>query len=131
MAELHDIFTDETLRKLFPAGRADDFFEALFGDAREGAYNISLKFVMYVPEEKKMYFELHLNQRPGRCLACNLTYGLPDVFSRHPVINIKGLVEEINKLLGSVPLQCQDWSLKSTQSISSALHVIPLVIKTE
>ncbi len=130
MAELNEIFTAETLLQLFPPGRADDFFDALLGDATEGAYDISLKFNGYQPDEKKLYFDLHLSQRPGKCLACNLTYGLPEVFARHPIINIKGLVAEINKLLDG-KLICKDWSLKHTKSISSALHLIPLVIQVE
>jgi len=130
MADLHDIFTDDALQKLFPASRANDFFDALFGDASEGAYDISLKFVAYQPEDKELYFALHLIQRPGKCLACNLTYGLPEVFSRHPVINIKGLVADINKLLGG-QLNCKQWSLTSTRSVSSDLHIIPLVIQVE
>lgn len=130
MAELNEIFTPDTLLQLFPPGRADEFFDALFGDAAEGAYDISLKFNGYQPEEKKLYFDLHLIQRPGKCLACNLTYGLPEVFTRHPIINIKGLVVEINKLLAG-KLSCKDWSLKHTKSISSALHLIPLVIQVE
>jgi hypothetical protein len=130
MADLNDIFTDDALQKLFPAGRANDFFDALFGDASEGAYDISLKFSGYQPEMKELHFQLHLTQRPGKCLACNLTYGLPEVFSRHPVINIKGLVAEINKLLNG-QLNCKQWSLINTRSVSSALHIIPLVIQVE
>jgi hypothetical protein len=130
MADLHDIFTDDALQKLFPAGRANDFFDALFGDASEGAYDISLKFSGYRSENKELHFALHLIQRPGKCLACNLTYGLPEVFSRHPVINIKGLVADINKLLEG-RLNCKKWSLTSTKSVSSALHIIPLVIQVE
>jgi len=130
MADLNEIFTDDALQKLFPAGRANDFFDALFGEASEGAYDISLKFGGYQPEMKELHFQLHLIQRPGKCLACNLTYGLPEVFSRHPVINIKGLVAEINKLLNG-QLNCKQWSLTSTRSVSSDLHIIPLVIHVE
>jgi hypothetical protein len=130
MADLHEIFTDDALQKLFPAGRADDFFDALFGDAAEGAYDITLKFGGYRSEDKELNFALHLIQRPGKCLACNLTYGLPEVFSRHPVINIKGLVADINKLVDG-RLNCKQWSLTNTKSVSSALHIIPLVIQVE
>ncbi len=38
------LFTREALQKLFPATRANQFFEALFGDAVEGAYDIELVF---------------------------------------------------------------------------------------
>ncbi|MFH1217536.1 MAG: pancreas/duodenum homeobox protein 1 [Pseudomonadota bacterium] len=130
MAEISDIFTDDVLGELFPRQRADDFFDALFGDAAEGAYDISLKFSNHLPEKKELYFALHLIQRPNKCLACNLTYGLPEVFSRHPVINIKGLVAEIEKRLDGSQ-KCKKWELKHTKSVSSALHIIPLVINLE
>ncbi|MFZ5764607.1 MAG: pancreas/duodenum homeobox protein 1 [Thermodesulfobacteriota bacterium] len=127
MVEMKNIFTDDVLRGLFPPERANDFFDALFGDASEGAYDIVLKYNNYLPETKELYFELQLIQRPGKCLACNLTYGLPEVFSRHPVINIKGVVAEIDRLLGDRGA-CKSWTLKHTKSVSSALHIIPLVI---
>ena len=41
---LKTIFTDNVLAELFPAERSNDFFEALFGDACEGAYDIKLGF---------------------------------------------------------------------------------------
>ena len=130
MADLNEIFTDDALQRLFPASRSDEFFDALFGDAAEGAYDISLKFSGYDQENRYLHFQLHLIQRPGRCLACNLTYGLPEVFSRHPIINIKGLVTEIGQLLPE-QISCKEWSLKSTKSVSSELHVIPLVIEVK
>jgi hypothetical protein len=130
MAELSDIFTDSTLTKLFPPEKADEFFDALFGDASEGAYDISLKFITYVPDDKELHFELHLTERPGKCLACNLTYGLPEVFSRHPLININGLVTDINATLNGL-LKTKEWSLKNTRTISANLHVIPFVIQVE
>lgn len=130
MTAINDLFTDEVVHNLFPANRADDFFDALFGDASEGSYDIALKYVTYVPEDKELHFELHLIQRPGKCLACNLTYGLPEVFSRHPVINVKGLVDDVDKILEG-EMTCKDWSLKNTRSVSNELHIIPLVINVE
>jgi hypothetical protein len=123
--KLATIFDEQTLQKLFPASRADQFFEALLGDASEGAYDIKLAFVG--AEGEALQFALHLVQRPGCCLACNLTYGLPQVFSRHPIINIAGLVREIDALLGDLA-NCGEWQLKNTNSVSSSLHTIPLVI---
>ena len=38
------LFTPEYLQELFPENRANDFFEALLGDADEGAYDISLSY---------------------------------------------------------------------------------------
>jgi len=130
MSDVDTIFPDEVLKKLFPQERADAFFEALFGAADEGAYDISLKYITYIPDEKRLYFELHLTERPGKCLACNLTYGLPEVFSRHPIININGLVVDINSELKEL-LQTEAWSLKGTKTIINELHVIPLEINIQ
>jgi len=123
-------FSDQTLDEIFPETRADQFFEALYGDIEEGAYTIGLKFRHYDSEENFLFFELELKERPGKCLACNLTYGLPEVFSRHPVINIKGLVSEIEKRLGN-GAKCREWTLGPTRSVSNNLHAIPLTIKIE
>jgi hypothetical protein len=122
---LHEIFSKENLDGLFPKDRADDFFDALYGDASEGAYDISLE--LKGAKGDILQFEFHLEQRPGKCLACNLTYGLPKVFSRHPVINISGLVNGIVRLLGNNTDSVQ-WKIGATREISEKLHVIPLDI---
>lgn len=124
-----EMFTPEALQQLFPTTRSDEFFEALFGDASEGAYDISLKFVGN-QNPRTYQFELHLKQRPGKCLACNLTYGLPEVFSRHPGLNIKGLAAELAVKLGLDPAQVT-WKLGVTKTITSALHSIPLLLSVE
>lgn len=126
---LAEIFNHETLLQLFPKSRTDEFFEALFGDASEGAYDICLEFAGN-PDPKTYNFELHLKQRPGKCLACNLTYGLPEVFSRHPGLNIKGLVAELAAKLGVAPEQVS-WQLGVTKSVSKALHIIPLMVTVQ
>jgi len=126
---LAGIFNQETLLQLFPKERSDEFFEALFGDASEGAYDICLVFVGS-PNPTTYNFELHLKQRPGKCLACNLTYGLPEVFSRHPGLNIKGLAAELAVRLGYTPEQVS-WKLGATKSISNALHIIPFIVSAE
>lgn len=123
-----NIFTPDTLLKLFPRERADEFFDALFGDASEGAYDISLGY--RGTERNTLIMELQLHERPGRCLACNLTHGLPQVFSRHPIININGLVREIDTLLGD-GASCKDWSLGYTEQRGRSLHVIPIKISLE
>jgi len=122
---MNEIFSQDTLKKLFPADRADRFFDALFGDATEGAFDIYLQFKAY--NENKLEFEFHLKERPGKCLACHLTYGLPQVFLRHPVINIKGLVQEIDRLLDG-KAKCGEWQLGLTHKISRKLHVLPLTV---
>ncbi|MBB5347589.1 pancreas/duodenum homeobox protein 1 [Desulfoprunum benzoelyticum] len=125
---LPTLFTPDTLLRLFPRERANEFFEALFGDADEGAYDIELGYRGLQGSELVM--ELRLHERPGRCLACNLTQGLPQVFSRHPVINLNSLVEDIGELLRG-RARCSGWSLGSTEQQSRSLHVVPLKIRLE
>lgn len=125
MKHLEQIFTETTLAALFPSERSNDFFDALFGDANEGAYDIALTFVGFSQPEQTLHFNLNLHERPGRCLACNLTAGLPDVFSRHPIINIKGLVVEVERLLGG-EMVCGAWRLGRTEQKGRSLHLIPL-----
>jgi hypothetical protein len=126
--ELKDIFTQDDLEMLFPAGRADSFFEAMLGDSEEGAFDLGLAFKAHRGNE--LHFEFQLRQRPGKCLACNLTYGLPQVFKRHPVIDVGGLTAEIaNRLDGK--FQCGEWELGATRELSRELHVIPLVLSLD
>ncbi len=119
------IFTEQYLKDIFPKERSNDFFEALFGDANEGAFDISLAYVG--TDGNSISMELQLTERPGHCLACNLTQGLPTVFTRHPVINVAGVVEDIQKSLNG-NASCTEWSLGFTQQKSSSIHAIPLTI---
>lgn len=119
------IFTDEYLEQMFPHERANEFFEALLGDAEDGAYDISLAYLGCSGQTLSM--EVQLKERPGHCLACNLTQGLPVVFSRHPVINIAGVVKDVEKALPDTT-RCQDWSLGYTQQKGNGIHAIPLTI---
>ena len=123
-----NVFTPETLQEIFPESRSDQFFDAMYGDPAEGAYNISLKFKQQT--DNALVFEFHLTRRPGKCLRCNLTYGLPPVFSRHPVIDLKGLVKKIDQRL-SGHARCRDWKIGETVEVSDALHVIPLTVFLE
>jgi len=118
-----DIFTRETLDDIFPHTRCDSFFEALYGDASEGAYDISLEFSRM--EKETLVFEFHLKQRPGKCLSCSITYGLPEVFSRHPVIDLQGITEKVNTLLGEAA-SCKGWKMGVTKKINNHLYVVPL-----
>ncbi len=127
MKEPEKIFTHEALQQLFPPERSNEFFDALFGDASEGAYDIALQFDCYDAGQQNLNFFLNLHERPGRCLACNLTYGLPEVFSRHPIINIKGLVAAIDELLAG-SFACEGWKLGHTVQHGKSLHSIPLQI---
>lgn len=119
------MFTETVLENLFPAQRADRFFEAMYGDVSEGVYDIQLLFHARRPDALELRF--NLCRRPDKCLACNLTYGLPQVFARHPIINIRGLVSDIEKMLNGAA-QCGRWELGETREISADLHVIPLTI---
>ena len=57
------------LDTVFPAERTDAFFDALFGGAEEGAYDIRLVCRNVSDNKAELAFELH--QRPGKCLVCN------------------------------------------------------------
>jgi hypothetical protein len=121
---LNEVFSPGSLERLFPPGRTDSFFEALFGDAGDGAFDIRLRFSGC--EGDTLHFELQLHQRPGKCLACHLTYGIPEVFSRHPVIDVRGLAKEIGKLAGFAGEPT--FNLGSTREVSKKLHVVPLTV---
>lgn len=119
------LFTQQMLDDIFPKDRSDRFFEALYGDSADGAYDIRL---VYVGEaEDRIRFEFQLQQRPGKCLACNLTYGLPEVFIRHPVIDMTGLVRQIDSRISNGK-RCAEWRLGRTREISQTLHALPLTI---
>jgi hypothetical protein len=122
---IDQLFPETVLKQMFPTERADAFFEALYGDASEGAYDIAFSFQDLKKDALEFRFDLH--RRPGKCLACNLTYGLPQVFSRHPIIDIGGLVRNIEKRLAD-KATCSRWELGETRKISSDLHVVPLTI---
>lgn len=127
MADMQVLFTDDVCDKIFPKTKSNEFFEALFGDASEGAYDIQLRFEGYDTSANKLHFALNLLERPGCCLVCNLTYGLPEVFSRHPLLNIKGVAQQVDELLGD-DHTVSNWSLASTRSTSKSMHQIPLII---
>ena len=64
---VYDVFTPECLNDLFPIQRTNDFFDALFGDAEEGAYDIRL----VVDPEESDDGELHFtsNSTSARAVA--------------------------------------------------------------
>jgi hypothetical protein len=122
---LDSVFSQEKLDELFPPDRADRFFEALLGDASDGAYDISLSFGGQ--QKQQLIFYLELTQRPGKCLVCSLTYGLPKVFSRHPVINIEHLVTQLGGLMNGQG-RVGAWHLGATREINKQKHVVPLIL---
>ena len=122
MQDLDQSFLD----KIFPRSRADEFFDALFGGAEDGAYDIGLVCRGVEAQKAKLAFELR--QRPGKCLACNLTYGLPQVFQRHPILNVSGVARDVAAHLGW-PAESTKWKLGHTEEVNRELHVIPLVVE--
>jgi hypothetical protein len=120
-----DIFTAAKLQNIFPNDRADRFFEALLGDPDEGAYDIALRYRGF--KGRALQFEFQLKQRPGKCLSCSLTYGLPHVFSRHPVIDLSGVVKSIDQLLNGEG-RCGEWRIDRTREVARDLHSVPLTI---
>ena len=127
MEELAKKFDPQTLKEILPPERTDEFFEALYGDVNEGVYDIRLAF--HGANDSTLDFSLDLHERPGKCLACHLTYGLPEVFSRHPVINVAGIVKEIEARLEGK--KCRDWQLGATSPVDRKLYRIPLRITLE
>ncbi len=119
------IFTSDKLTAMFPPDRADQFFDALLGDSSEGAYDIALHYAGSRDDE--LHFEFQLKERPGKCLSCSLTYGLPHVFSRHPIIDIPSVIKGIDQMLDGQGL-CGDWRVESTREAGAKVHVIPLII---
>ncbi|WDP90250.1 MAG: pancreas/duodenum homeobox protein 1 [Desulfobacter sp.] len=122
MTDFNTIITQEFLDSLLPPEKSDQFFDALYGDASEGAYDIRLEPVSFSGDRIVLAF--NLTQRPGKCLVCSLTYGLPNVFARHPLINIKGMVEKMNA--AGVPVK--NWQLGDTEEETSSQHTIPLYL---
>ena len=124
--DINTLLEPDQLRRLFPPQKADEFFEALYGDRAEGAYDLELTFSGQ-GEGGGLLFELLLKQRPGHCLACNLTYGLPKVFEKHPVIDLKGLARDISRHLGRDGGEAF-WQIYPTRVISSRMHAVPLIL---
>jgi hypothetical protein len=124
-AELNQVFTQEYLNTLLPTETSDRFFEALYGDADEGAYDISLEFIS--ANSSRVVLAYNLKQRPGKCLVCSLTYGLPTVFSRHPLINVNGMVKKLEEK----DIRIKSWRMGQTEEQSKELHAIPLYLELE
>lgn len=123
MTDADQLFSPASLDEIFPPSLTDRFFEAMFGDAEDGAYDIRLRFEGR--GERELRFAFHLVQRPGKCLACNLTYGLPQVFSRHPLLAVGKVAQTLCERIGA-PLG--SWKLGPTRELSRGLHVIPFTV---
>ncbi|MBX6422481.1 hypothetical protein [Thermosulfurimonas sp. F29] len=115
------------VRALLPPEKVREFFEAFyFGE--EPAYDMELGLGHFDPERRVVRLELRLKARPGQCLACNLTWGLPEVFKRHPALNLSGVVKALEDLLPD-GLRVADWDLGPTEEVHEELHVIPLIVR--
>lgn len=123
---MESIYTAEWCRAVFPPERTEEFFEALFGDPDDGAYNIELVFVGR--EGDRLEFNFYLQQRGDKCLACNLTHGLPKVFERHPIINGAGLAQAAASAAGRA---LGEWKCGPTREDSKALHRVPFYVWLE
>ena len=121
-----DCVKQAILDKLFPPERANEFFDAIYGGTEEGAYDI--KLVCDQVEEDKASFAFQLIRRENQCLKCSLTYGLPGVFLRHPVINIQKVTADLAEKLGWK--DCK-WQLEPVQELSDDLHIIPLILERQ
>lgn len=108
------------LDEIFPPEKADAFFDAIYGGSEEGAYDISLTCEAVEDNSARLRFEL--KRREGQCLRCSLTYGLPAVFQRHPVIDINSVAEAVAHVLGWNNFH---WDLGKVVEESDALHYIP------
>lgn len=115
------------LDAIFPSERTNAFFEALYGDIEEGPYDIRLECAEQGGDKIVLNFDLI--KRPGKCLACNFTYGLPQVFARHPVINAGEIARKVADALdwkGEL-----NWKFLPTQEISDDVHKVPFVIELQ
>ena len=120
-----DALSEERLDKIFPASKTDEFFDALYGVAEEGAYDIALRPRKIEDGKAELAFELR--RREGKCLKCSLTYGLPEVFKRHPIINAAGLAKEVAGLIGWEGQP--SWRIDPTREVNDDLHVSPFVVE--
>lgn len=116
----------KSLYEIFPPEKSNEFFDALYGGAEEGAYDIHLACQEINADAAHLLFELR--RRPGKCLACSLTHGLPAVFQRHPVINLEKTARKVADKLGWG--QNITWKVGNVEEISEDLHVIPFEINT-
>ncbi len=124
------VINDDFLNGIFPHEKTDEFFEALYGGAEAGAFDISLHYVGFDSNRNVLYLEFRLTERPGKCLACNLTYGLPQVFQRHPTIDVAGIASAVEQAL-SPEWKVKEWHVGSTQVISQKINSIPLTLLLE
>ncbi len=116
------------LSLLFPPGRDDEFFEALYGGAEDGAFDIRLTLEGVREEAGEVVLAFTLTERPGKCMACSLTYGLPPVFERHPIINLKGILDGVSQRLAP-DWKVEGYKIGATAPKAPKVNIIPLAIQ--
>ncbi len=114
----------DVLDRIFPPEKTDAFFDALYGGAEDGAYDIRLTCKSADADDIELAFELV--RRPGKCLKCSLTYGLPEVFRRHPLLNIAEVATRVAQAAGMEGDIA--WELGQVRELGDDLHVIPFNI---
>lgn len=125
MTEKSDSTIDNAwIEEIFTPEKTDEFFDAIYGGAEEGVYTIVPVIKKLMPDMALLAFELR--RRPGQCLKCSLTYGLPEVFRRHPLLNVAGLAREIAHKVG---WNNYSWELGETEEHGDDLHSIPFIVK--
>lgn len=81
------------------------------------------------PKEKgRRNWPLSCISVPENVLPAILTYGLPQVFQRHPILNVAGVARAVAEKLGW-PGDKVRWWLGHTEEVSRSLHVIPLYLE--
>jgi hypothetical protein len=123
-----ELIKEEKLTELFPKNRDNEFFNAFYGGSEDGAFDIMLSFDNYDSQKSELFFEFRLKERPGKCMACHLTYGLPNVFEKSPIINLKGIIKGIDEMLQPY-YGVQEYSLGRTIPKAPKINIIPLVVK--
>jgi hypothetical protein len=121
------VLSDDFLKELLPSSRSDDFFEALYGGAETGAFDIALAEDGLNEKTGELHLAFLLTERPGKCMACHLTTGMPSVFERHPVIDAKGIVKKIEEKL-DYRWRIEGWKLGTTLPRGAKKKFIPFVI---
>lgn len=122
-AKMSQCINQQLLDEIFPPERADAFFDAIYGGAEDGAYDIEL--ICQEVGEERAALRFCLKRRQGHCLKCSLTYGLPAVFQRHPVIDINNVAQAVAHILGWNNYR---WEMGAVVEESADLHYIPFTI---
>ncbi len=126
--QVKTLLDDDFLASLFPPGRDNEFFDALYGGSEDGAFDISLIFYGVREQTDEIILAYKLTERPGKCMACSLTTGLPPVFRRHPIINVAGTAEKLAERIGD-GWTLKDYDIGQTAPYAPKINIIPFFIR--